>query len=343
MASTSPMQTVGPLPGKGVLVGIAKLAAQSPTLAAKHHVEYFSLAAQSILNRCPNPRLPFRWTINPYRGCEFGCKYCYARYTHEFMGMENPNKFEEKIYSKARASEILKTELRRNPGGSIAIGTVTDPYQPAERQYGTTRSILETLATFRGLELSITTKSDLVVRDIALLQEIGAGNSIQVNMTITTLDPELARALEPRAPRPDLRLVAARTLAQAGIPVAILAMPVLPGITDSPEDLEAIARAAAEAGASTFAVSILFLMPSAQKAFFPFLDQQFPHLTARYRHLYKRGAYLRGHIEERTQSLARRLRQKYFPAHSHRNSPPALFGPRDQLALFQNAGQEQRR
>ena len=111
----------------GPLVGLAKIAAASPPLGGKRRVEYFRLVSQSVLNRCDSPRMPFLWTINPYRGCEFGCKYCYARYTHEFMGMESPDAFEEKIYSKDRAGEILRTELRHDPGGAIAIGTATDP------------------------------------------------------------------------------------------------------------------------------------------------------------------------------------------------------------------------
>src|SRR3954464_11516092 len=157
--------------GNAPLVGIARLAAASPQLASKRTVEYFGLHSKSILNRCSSDRLPFRWTINPYRGCEFGCKYCYARYTHEFMGMEDPWQFEEKIYSKERAAELLKQELARRPRGAIAIGTATDPYQPAEREFHTTRSILETIAQFRGLEVSVTTKSDLIVRDLDVLAE----------------------------------------------------------------------------------------------------------------------------------------------------------------------------
>jgi DNA repair photolyase len=316
------------------LVGLARIAATSPVLSSKRRVEYFSLASQSVLNRCSSPNMPFMWTINPYRGCEFGCKYCYARYTHEFMGLENPDDFEEKIYSKEGAGEILRKELAKNPGGGIAIGTATDPYQPAERLYGTTRSILETLAEFRGLSVSITTKSDLVVRDRELLQDIRRDNAVQVNMTITTLRAELARSLEPRAPRPDLRLAAVRELAAAGIPVAINAMPVLPGITDAPAQLEAVARAGAEAGARSFATQVLFLMPSAQRAFFPFLDEQFPELAARYRALYNRGAYLRGRVAEEIEKLGLRLREKYFPARGRRLLPQQPFGPRQQLPLF---------
>jgi len=248
--------------------------------------------------------------------------------------MENPAEFEEKIYSKERAAAILKEELRRDPGGGIAIGTATDPYQPAERLFRTTRGILETLAGFRGLRVSITTKSDLVARDLDVLQDIARGNGLQINMTITTLRTELARLLEPRAPRPDVRLAAVSAIARAGIPVAVFAMPVLPSITDDPKDLEAVARAAAEAGASHFAASVLFLMPSAQKAFLPFLEKEFPELAENYQRLYSRGAYLRGAYAEKIQRLARELREKYRLNASERKQRLDPFGPRDQLALF---------
>lgn len=316
------------------LVGLAKIAAQSPQLAAKRRVEYFSLTSQSVLNRCSNPEMPFLWTINPYRGCEFGCKYCYARYTHEYLGMEDSAQFEEKIYSKERAGEILREELRKDPGGAIAIGTATDPYQPAERIFGTTRGILETLAEFRGLQVSLTTKSDLVTRDLDVLLDIASANRLQINMTITTLRPDLARLLEPRAPRSDLRLAAVSAIARAGIPAAVFAMPVLPGITDAHKDLDGLARAAAEAGASYFAASVLFLMPSAQKAFFPFLEQQFPELTERYRRLYARGAYIRGEYAEGIQRLARRLRETYRLNAARYEHPLPQFGSRAQLPLF---------
>ena len=137
-----------------MLVGIAKLAAESQPLGSKRKVEYFELAARSLLNRT-KPGMPFEWAINPYRGCEFGCRYCYARYTHEFMGMEDSRQFEEKIYAKAHTAELLRRELRRvGPKDWIAIGTATDPYQPAERRFGKTRAILEVFAEGRGRRLS---------------------------------------------------------------------------------------------------------------------------------------------------------------------------------------------
>lgn len=334
MPQSSRLGADGSVSRAGVLIGLAKVAATSPHLAAKRKVEYFSLLSQTVLNRCTSPRMPFLWTINPYRGCEFGCKYCYARYTHEYLGMEDPAEFEEKIYAKEQAGAVLRKELSEDPGGAIAIGTATDPYQPAERLFGVTRGILETLAEFRGLRVSLTTKSDLVLRDLDLLRTIAEANAVQVNVTITTLRADLARCLEVRAPRPDLRLAAVAALARAGIPAAVFAMPVLPGITDDPANLESVAKAAAQAGASYFAVNVLFLMPSAQKAFFPFLEEQFPELVENYRRWYAHSAYLRGRYVERIHELARRLREKYrLAGTSHINSHEP-FAPRSQLRLF---------
>src|SRR5713226_8069994 len=164
--SESLFQPISP-PGPQ-LVGIAALAAQGEHLSGGHNVEYFTLPVRSLLNRCNVPRMPFRWTINPYRGCEFGCVYCYARYTHEFLELRDPMDFERRIFVKRMAAEVLGRTLSRTPIGTdaIAIGTATDPYQPAERKYGLTRSMLEVFAQLAGLNLSITTKSSLIVRDL---------------------------------------------------------------------------------------------------------------------------------------------------------------------------------
>src|SRR5581483_1029591 len=160
------------VPDKPRLVGIARLATQGESLREGHNVEYFTLPVRSLLNRCTSARMPFTWTINPYRGCEFACKYCYARYTHEFMEMRDGVDFERKIYVKQHAADLLRQELRRvKPGEEIAIGTATDPYQPAERRYEITRAILEELARHRGYDIGIVSKSNLVLRDIELLRE----------------------------------------------------------------------------------------------------------------------------------------------------------------------------
>src|SRR3989442_8214329 len=185
------------------LVGIARMAAASPRVRERAEVEYFALPSRSTLNRESSGRMPFAWTINPYRGCEFGCKYCYARYTHEFMEML-PADFEDKIYAKAYPAHLLRQELSRiDRKDAIAIGTATDPYQPAERRFRRTRAILEVFAKERGWHLGMITKSDLITRDLDVLAEIAQRNVLNVHVTVTTTDEKLARLLEPRAPRPE--------------------------------------------------------------------------------------------------------------------------------------------
>jgi DNA repair photolyase len=316
------------------LVGIARLAQQSRLLRAKSEVEYFELPTRGILNRCSNPRMPFTWTINPYRGCEFGCKYCYARYTHEFMGMDDGRLFEQKIYAKQDAGRTLRAELRRHPEGSIAIGTSTDPYQPAERRFEVTRAILEVFAAERGRSLSITTKSDLIVRDVELLDLIRRRNVLHINMTVTTTDTELARKLEPRAPRPDLRLEAVRQLARRGLSVGVFANPVMPMLTDTLENLSALAAAAEEAGARYFGGGTLFLMPSALAQFLPFLEREFPALARRYRARYGRQPYLRGEYAKVVRERVEQVRANHHLAASPQPYQPEEWSPDPQQKLF---------
>jgi len=276
------------------LIGIARLASESTQLCEKKEVAYFQLETKSVLNRCSNTQMPFYWTINPYRGCELACKYCYARYTHEYMGMEDGDEFERKIFNKKDASCVLDEELtaaklRNRP---VAIGTATDPYQPAERRFFTTRSLLEVLAMRPGITLSITTKSDLVVRDVDLLKQIQTRSSVHVNISITTVKPRLARLLEPKAPTPKRRLAAVKTLAEQGIPVGVFIMPVIPLLTDDGEGLNEIAKQAKAAGAAYLGARALFLMPSAKKVFLPFIEEKFPRLRSSYRKLFGSSAYL---------------------------------------------------
>jgi DNA repair photolyase len=294
------------------LVGIARLAASSPCADTKRGTEYFLLPVKSILNQCNSERVPFRWTVNPYRGCEFGCHYCYARYTHEYMEIDG-SEFESKIYVKQDAGALAERDLSTEKiwGEHIAIGTATDPYQPAEKEFGTTRAILEKMAQREGLSLSITTKSNLVVRDIDLLQRISERSSITIHMTVTTVRTRLARMLEPRAPRPDLRLEAISKLRQAGINVGVNAMPVLPGLTDREEDLEALVRAARDSGAQWLAANVLFLMPSSWKPFMEFLEAKFPKLARRYRDFYQGYGDAPEEYRKRIKALVEGLRQKY--------------------------------
>jgi DNA repair photolyase len=295
------------------LVGIARLAAHADPLREGHHIEYFSLPARSLLSRVTSVRRhPFQWSINPYRGCEFACKYCYARYTHEFMELRDPLAFEQKIYVKQQAAWLLHQELKKvRPGEGIGIGTATDPYQPAERRYNVTRAILEELALHRGLRLGIITKSDLIVRDVEPLREISRHNSLHVSLTVTTVNTQLARILEPRAPRPDLRLGAVRQLNLAGISVGVNCAPVLPGITDSPSDLSAVVLAAKEANARSIFAGPLFLKPCAAAVFLPFLEKEFPHLVESYRRRYAHSAFLPSDYGKRINHLLAALRKKH--------------------------------
>lgn len=297
-----------PPPG---LVGIAKLAAQSEVLETKRVVRYFEMEARGILNRT-RPGLPFDWSINPYRGCEFACRYCYARYSHEFMELRGSSDFEDRIYAKSQIGPLLLRELKRlQPGSRVVIGSATDPYQPAERRFGKTRSALEAIATQHGLVISIITKSDLVKRDIELFREVMKKNSLSVNVTITTLDAGLAQLLEPRAPRPELRLKAVRALADAGIPVGVYPNPIMPGITDQEMRLDALARDSSAHGATWFSGGVLFLMPCSRKVFFPFVAEKFPHLLKRYEERYERNAYLKGPYLEMIKGRIAAIRQRY--------------------------------
>jgi len=317
------------------LVGIARLAACSPR-AESHRKsaerpEYFLLPVKSILNKCDSTRVPFDWTINPYRGCEFGCVYCYARYTHEYMELDG-GEFERKIFVKKDAGPLLAYDVAHKysyasegSGGEkpehIAIGTATDPYQPAEREYGVTRACLEELAKREGLSISVITKSNQIVRDIDIFKKIAERSELSLNITITTLRARLARLLEPRAPRPDLRVTAVRQLREAGLRVGVSASPLIPGITDREGELEAVAEAVHEAGAQWFFSGVLFLMPSSAKQFLPFVREKFPRLTKQYEEWYAKEAYAPEKYRKMIADRVARLKQKYgFDSRPQRNS-----------------------
>jgi DNA repair photolyase len=294
------------------LVGIALIAAQGKALDQGHEVEYLTLANRSVLARCVSSRVPFSWMINPYRGCEFGCKYCYARYTHEFMELRDGMDFERRIYVKQHTAWLLRQELKRvRNGQSIAIGTATDPYQPAERKFGITRSIMEEFARHEGLTIGLVTKSDLILRDLNLLLAVSGKNRLSIHITVTTLNTNLARVLEPRAPRPDLRLKAVQKLVEAGVRTGVNCVPVLPGITDDPSDLESVVRAAAAAKAMFVAAGPLFLKPCSAKIFLPFLKENFPDLVPLYQERYSDRAFLPVEYRRRISTLVKKYCVKH--------------------------------
>ena len=294
----------------------ANLSLVPETQSAPTHlrdVEFIEMPVKQILNRCSNPRLSFRWTINPYRGCEFGCMYCYARYTHEFLELRGPIDFERRIFIKRQAAEALARNLSRTAVGKdqIALGTATDPYQPAERKFGLTRSMLEVFAQLGGMNLSITTKSALIVRDLDLLTAINQHSKISVNFSLITLNRKLQRMLEPRAPRPSLRLGAIRQLTAAGIRCNVLMMPMIPGITDHVDAIEQVIRAARQAGATEVWWRSLFLKPAAARRFIPFAQENFPGSAARINDYYGRHVYAPASYDEYLREIFDRLRRKY--------------------------------
>jgi DNA repair photolyase len=323
------------------LIGIARMAAEGESLREGHNVEYFSLESRSLLSRVvSNRNLPFTWAINPYRGCEFACKYCYARYTHEFMELREGVDFERKIFVKQHTAELLRHELKKvKRGEQIAIGTATDPYQPAERRYEVTRAILGELAGHAGLEIGIVTKSNLVTRDAEILRRLAEKNAVFVNVTVTTVNVELARKLEPRAPRPDLRLETVRQLNLAGVNAGVICAPVLPEITDKPRDLEALVKAAREAGAKYIYANPLFLKPCSAAVFLPFLEKEFPALVDIYRARYRERAFLPKGYADRLSQLMRALRDKHgFRSRHARVSQRAHPLPEEQMGLFEGRG-----
>jgi DNA repair photolyase len=273
-------------------------------------VEYLPLQIRSVLNRSISRRLPFDWTINPYRGCELGCTYCYARYTHGFFDLTDWKSFESKIFFKQNAATVLHRELKRRSlsGQRISIGTVTDPYQPVERHFEVTRSLLEVFTQAEGLDLSITTKSPLILRDLDLLTELDRKHTVSVNITLTTVDPVLARRIEIRAPTPGARLRALETLSQEGIATQVFCMPIMPAINTDEEILWPLLSSARQYGALDVIAAPLFLKRDAKARFMPWLKEEFPHLLPLYQQLFGSRSYLEPLRSDQLLATFRRLR-----------------------------------
>jgi len=315
--------------------GLVRMAAEAEHAGDGHLIEFRSLEVRSVLNKTASTRMPWlAYTINPYRGCEFGCKYCYARYTHGFLaptasapgalpaeqpgvglraaGLRDPEAFERIIFLKQNAAWLLEQDLKRiDPSQEIALGTATDPYQPVERTACITRSLLEVFARKQGYRLGIVTKSTLIERDIDLLTEIARRNRLVVHLTITTADAKLARKLEPRAPRPDLRFATVRRLREAGITAGVLCSPLLPGITDTARAIDGMARRAAAAGASTFAANPLFLKPCSRPTYFRFIAEHFPALVADYERRFGRADFVSRAYSQRVAKMVSEARKRH--------------------------------
>ncbi len=237
-------------------------------------------ASRTIIARNQSPDVPFDRSINPYRGCEHGCVYCFARPTHAWLGLSPGQDFETKLFAKPEAARLLEAELAKPSYKPkvIALGTNTDPYQPVERRMGIMREILEVLWRARH-PVAIVTKSNLILRDLDILAPMAEAGLARVMISLTTLKPDLARKMEPRAARPALRVAAVRQLAAAGVPVGVLTAPLIPALND--EELEALLEAAAEAGA-TSAVYVLLRLPLEIKDLFEeWLEAHYPDRKSR--------------------------------------------------------------
>ena len=356
---------LGPRP-----TGLARLAAEATHADDGNLIEFKAMQSRSILNKSISKRqLSLAYSINPYRGCEFACRYCYARYTHEFL---QPNPivtppigtydirqqlwalaFEREIYLKENAAWLLERELRKvDPSEEIAIGTATDPYQPIERRVQITRSLLEVFARHHGYRIGIITKSNLITRDIDLLQQIAATNTLVVHITITTTSAALARKLEPRAPRPDLRFAAVRELRAAGLNTGVLCCPLLPGINDSLQQLEAVSSSAAAAGASFLGAHPLFLKSCSRPTWLSFVREHFPTLVPDYERRYARADFADPAYRDRMAGILRQLCRKHnlgqrssdalltrhvYNSATPTRKPPTTAQPAQQTELFATA------
>src|SRR5262245_48650289 len=224
-------------------------------------VAYRELRTRSLINRCSSERMPFEWTANPYRGCAMGCRYCYAAYTHEYLGVAVPESFHSSVFVKTGGELETATRLLavRRRGDTIALGTATDPYQPGEAGFGVTRRFLEQVAGLRALRLTITTKGAVILRDLELLRRIHERSELAIHVSLISPHAELLRKIEPLAPPPEARLGVMRQLVEAGLDVRLTLAPVLPGLTDSEEDLELLLERVKQCGVRAFSFVLLFL------------------------------------------------------------------------------------
>ena len=306
---------------------------------------FYEVRAKTALNRVPpRSRVPFPWTVNPYRGCSHACVYCFARPTHEYLDLDAGRDFEREIVVKVNVPEVLRTELARPSWKRehIAMGTNTDPYQWVEGRYRLMRGIWEVLRDAAN-PCSILTKSPLLLRDVELMREVAARTEISACLSVPTLDEKAWRASEPHTPHPRARLEAVGELNRAGIPTGILIAPLMPGINDAPGQVERIIELATEAGAVSIGGQTLFLRGSVREVFFDWLRAQRPDLVPRYERLYASGAYVpdreRRAIERAAGMPESRLR-KDRARFAHRSpaigppAPPALGKEAHQASLF---------
>jgi DNA repair photolyase len=296
--------------------------------------QYLEDTCKSALNRVPETsRVPFRWTVNPYRGCTHSCHYCFARAFHTYLDLGVGEDFSSKIVVKTNVVEVLRRELSspRWEGETVAMGTATDPYQHCEGRYRLTRGVVEALADFAN-PLSILTKSTLIVRDLDAYARLNEVAPLTVSMSVGTLDEEVRRVVEPGTPPGRKRLEILGRFAGAGIRTGVLVAPVLPGLTDDDEHLDEVLAACAATGVALASAIVLHVRPSIREHFMPWVKRSYPWLYPRYVELYGRRAYApRSYQEEVSERFARlRLRHGLSATGGGRRMPPKR---EEQLAL----------
>jgi DNA repair photolyase len=311
------------------------------------NTRFYEVRAKSVLNRVPEKsRMPFRWTINPYRGCSHACVFCFARPTHKYLGFDAGRDFEREIVVKVNAPEVLRVELARRSWKRehVALGTNTDPYQWVEGRYRLMEGIWEALRDSAN-PCSVLTKSPLLLRDLKLMLQIAERASFSACLSIPTLDEKAWRATEPHTPSPRARLEAVAELNRAGIPTGVLIAPLMPGINDAPHQVEPLLERAAEAGASGIGGVALHLRGDVRQVFMNWLRAQRPDLVARYEELYRHGAYASQGERERLSQMVRRggspgafgsirAAQRPRPTPSSRTDAPTLRPDAPQETLF---------
>lgn len=299
-------------------------------------IEFIEVEARSVINQVKGDLLPFRWTVNPYRGCTHACSYCFARVTHTYLDMDAGRDFETKIVVKVNAAEVLRRQLaaKRWKGEGIAMGTGTDPYQRAEGRYELMRGILRALIDHRN-PFSILTKGTLILRDLDLLVEACRTTEVATAFSIGTLDEDVWRRSEPGTPHPRKRIEAVAALNAAGVPCGVLVAPVLPGISDDPRQLREVVRAAIEAGATHVSPILLHLRPGVREEFLPWLERHYPDLVPRYERMYVRSyapAADRAALGRTVGGIERQLRRR------HGVEPPPRWSRRARAPQDQPAG-----
>jgi DNA repair photolyase len=302
-------------------------------LREKGGVTYRELHARSLLNKCDAPRMPFTWTVNPYRGCAMGCRYCYATYTHEFMGIATPEDFHTLVYVKVGGDEETARRLAAvvRKGERIALGTATDPYQPGEAESRVTRRFLEMVARHRGVRLGITTKGALVLRDLDVLKRIGARSEVSVHVSLNSPRADLLRRIEPLAPPPEVRIEVMRRLVEAGVETWLGLAPILPALTDHEADLDRLLGQVRDAGVRHLFTNMLFLRSPTREKYLRWLEAEFPRYLEAYRKAYDGRVYLQGDYRERMKETVERLKRK----HGFEAGEDADARPPRQLLLFE--------